>query len=67
VALASSPLKIQPTGTYVAWAYPFLLIGIFAGRQTARRFGVTDDGAGAAAWQSVAQVRRRTETGEAPR
>jgi hypothetical protein len=49
VALASSLLKIQPTGTYVAWAYPFLLIGIFASRQTARGFGVTDDGAGAAA------------------
>jgi hypothetical protein len=23
-------VKVQPTGSYVAWAYPFLLIGIFA-------------------------------------
>jgi hypothetical protein len=30
VALGSSLLKIHPTGTYVAWAYPLLLIGWFA-------------------------------------
>jgi hypothetical protein len=35
VALASSLLKIQPTGTYVAWTYPFLLIGLFADREAA--------------------------------
>jgi hypothetical protein len=29
IAIAASLVKIQPTGTYVAWAYPFLLIGIF--------------------------------------
>jgi hypothetical protein len=33
IALAASVIKIQPSGTYVAWAYPFLLIGIFAGRE----------------------------------
>ena len=32
IALASSIVKVQSTGTYVAWAYPFLLIGIFAER-----------------------------------
>jgi len=31
VALAFSIIKIQPSGTYVAWAYPFLLIGILCG------------------------------------
>ena len=30
VAIAASLLKIHPTGTYVAWAFPFLLIGLFA-------------------------------------
>jgi hypothetical protein len=30
IAIAFSLLKIQPTGTYVAWAYPLLLIGFFA-------------------------------------
>jgi hypothetical protein len=30
IAIAASLLKIHPTGTYVAWAYPFLLIGLFA-------------------------------------
>jgi len=30
IAIAATLVKIQPTGTYVAWAYPFLLIGIFA-------------------------------------
>jgi hypothetical protein len=30
VALGSSLIKIHPTGTYVAWAYPLLLIGLFA-------------------------------------
>jgi hypothetical protein len=33
IALASSIVKVQSTGTYVAWAYPFLLIGIFAAGQ----------------------------------
>jgi hypothetical protein len=32
VAIAFSLLKIQPTGTYVAWAYPLLLLGSFAAR-----------------------------------
>ena len=32
IAIAASLTKIQPSGTYVAWAYPFLLIGIFARR-----------------------------------
>jgi hypothetical protein len=32
IAIAASLIKIQPTGTYVAWAYPFLLIGLFANR-----------------------------------
>ena len=30
IALASSIIKVQSTGTYVAWAYPFLLVGIYA-------------------------------------
>jgi hypothetical protein len=30
IAIAFSVVKIHATGTYVAWAYPFLLIGIFA-------------------------------------
>jgi hypothetical protein len=30
VAIGASLLKIHPTGTYVAWAYPFLLLGFFA-------------------------------------
>jgi hypothetical protein len=30
VAIAASLLKIHPTGTYVAWYYPFLLLGLFA-------------------------------------
>jgi hypothetical protein len=30
IAVAASLQKIHPTGTYVAWAYPFLLIGFFA-------------------------------------
>jgi hypothetical protein len=30
IAIMAMLVKIQPTGTYVAWAYPFLLIGIFA-------------------------------------
>lgn len=30
IALAFSIIKIQPSGTYVAWAYPLLLIGVFA-------------------------------------
>ena len=33
IALASSIVKVQSTGTYVAWAYPFLLIGIFGDRE----------------------------------
>jgi hypothetical protein len=32
VALGSSLIKIHPTGTYVVWAYPLLLIGFFAPR-----------------------------------
>jgi hypothetical protein len=35
IALAFSLVKIQPTGTYVAWASPLLLIGIFADRRVA--------------------------------
>ena len=35
VAIAFSLLKIQPTGTYVAWAYPLLLLGSFAARPIA--------------------------------
>jgi len=35
IALGASLLKIQPTGTYVAWAYPFLLIGVFANVRSA--------------------------------
>ena len=31
VALGASLLKIQPTGTYVAWAFPLLLLGFFTG------------------------------------
>jgi hypothetical protein len=30
IAIMAMLVKIQPTGSYVAWAYPFLLIGIFA-------------------------------------
>lgn len=30
IAIAASVVKIHSTGSYVAWAYPFLLIGIFA-------------------------------------
>jgi len=30
VALGASLTKIHPTGTYIAWAYPFLLLGFFA-------------------------------------
>ncbi len=30
IAFASSIVKVQSTGTYVAWAYPLLLIGTFA-------------------------------------
>ena len=30
VAIGASLLKIHPTGTYVAWYYPFLLLGLFA-------------------------------------
>ena len=38
IAIAAALIKIQPTGTYVAWAYPFLLIGIFtSGRARERR------------------------------
>jgi len=33
IALAASMIKIQPSGTYVAWAYPLLLIGIFTERR----------------------------------
>jgi hypothetical protein len=29
IAIAASVIKVQSTGSYVAWAYPFLLIGIF--------------------------------------
>jgi hypothetical protein len=29
IGLAASLIKIQPTGSYVTWAFPFLLIGIF--------------------------------------
>jgi hypothetical protein len=32
IAIAASVIKIHATGTYVAWAYPFLLVGILAGR-----------------------------------
>jgi Na+/proline symporter len=37
VAIASSLQKIHPTGTYVAWAYPFLMIGLFAESAVAHR------------------------------
>lgn len=30
VAIGASVLKIHPTGTYVAWCYPLLLLGLFA-------------------------------------
>lgn len=30
VAIAAALLKIHATGTYVAWSYPFLLLGLFA-------------------------------------
>jgi len=30
IAIAASLQKIHPTGTYVAWAYPFLTVGFFA-------------------------------------
>src|SRR5262249_46081272 len=36
VAIAASLQKIHPTGTYVAWAYPFLLIGLFADSHLSR-------------------------------
>ena len=29
VIIGANLLKIHPTGTYVAWFYPFLLIGFF--------------------------------------
>jgi hypothetical protein len=35
IALAASVIKIHSTGVYVAWAYPFLLIGLFADREAA--------------------------------
>jgi hypothetical protein len=44
IAIAFSLLKIQPTGTYVAWAYPLLLIGFFAeGRGSASRCPGSED------------------------
>lgn len=30
IAIGASLLKIHPTGTFVAWAYPFLLLSLFA-------------------------------------
>jgi hypothetical protein len=30
IAIGASLLKIHPTVTCVAWAYPFLLLGLFA-------------------------------------
>jgi hypothetical protein len=33
IAIGASIIKIQPSGTYVAWAYPFLLVGLFAERR----------------------------------
>jgi hypothetical protein len=35
IAIGSSLQKIHPTGTYVAWALPFLLIGLFADARAA--------------------------------
>jgi hypothetical protein len=45
IALGFSIIKIQPTGTYVAWAYPFLLIGMFTAREigTGRAAGFTSN------------------------
>ena len=38
IALAASTIKVHSTGTYVAWGYPFLLIGWFAtGEEHGRR------------------------------
>jgi hypothetical protein len=37
IAIAASVIKVQSTGSYVAWAYPFLLIGIFATARPAER------------------------------
>jgi hypothetical protein len=31
VAIASALVKIHATGTYLAWSYPLLLLGHFAG------------------------------------
>jgi hypothetical protein len=31
IALGASLVKVHSTGTYVEWAYPFLLLGLFAG------------------------------------
>ena len=36
VAIGASLLKVHPTGTYFAWAYPFLLLGFFADSAGAR-------------------------------
>jgi hypothetical protein len=33
IAIAASVIKIHSTGSYVAWAYPFLLIGLLAGSE----------------------------------
>ena len=37
IAIAASLQKIHPTGTYVAWAFPFLTIGLFAGDSAVSR------------------------------
>jgi hypothetical protein len=37
IAIAASLQKIHPTGTYVAWAYPFLTVGFFAADSTVAR------------------------------
>jgi hypothetical protein len=44
IAIAASLQKIHPTGTYVAWACPFLLIGFFADSAVSRPQSVARPG-----------------------
>jgi hypothetical protein len=70
VALGSSLVKIHPTGTYVAWSYPLLLIGWFATPAATTRQSHTDLQPEIVAaspdlwrrWQSVAHTAARVQS-----
>jgi hypothetical protein len=70
VALGSSLVKVHPTGTYVAWAYPLLLIGWFATPANANKDLKTDlqpevvaDSPGLwRRWQGVAHTAARVQS-----